>query len=137
MRRRRGCRRVCFKLALAPSGGSLCSADHAVTLGCSQAGVGILKVTYQKYLITEVFKLLLLGYLQQENLTSTCQTFILESSNLKEYAEHCTDEGFIPACLLSLFGKNLTTILNEYVAMKAKGTCKVLQGLPPIREVGI
>ncbi|OBS59286.1 hypothetical protein A6R68_09590 [Neotoma lepida] len=59
-------------------------------------------------------------YLQQENLTSTCQTFILESSNLKEYAEHCTDEGFIPACLLSLFGKNLTTILNEYVAMKAK-----------------
>jgi hypothetical protein len=38
--------------------------------------------------------------LQQENLTSTCQTFILESSNLKEYAEHCTDEGFIPACLL-------------------------------------
>ena len=41
-----------------------------------------------------------LGYLQQENLTSTCQTFILESSNLKEYAEHCTDEGFIPACLL-------------------------------------
>ncbi|XP_075822017.1 protein NPAT isoform X3 [Microtus pennsylvanicus] len=64
---------------------------------------------------------LVLGYLQQENLTSTCQTFILESSNLKEYAEHCTD-GFIPACLLSLFGKNLTTILNEYVAMKAKET---------------
>uniref|UniRef100_A0A8C6QZI1 Nuclear protein in the AT region n=1 Tax=Nannospalax galili TaxID=1026970 RepID=A0A8C6QZI1_NANGA len=62
------------------------------------------------------------SYLQQENLTSTCQTFILESSNLKEYAEHCTDEGFIPACLLSLFGKNLTTILNEYVAMKAKET---------------
>ncbi|XP_042538774.1 protein NPAT isoform X1 [Dipodomys spectabilis] len=65
---------------------------------------------------------LVLGYLQQENLTSTCQTFILESSNLKEYAEHCTDESFIPACLLSLFGKNLTTILNEYVAMKAKET---------------
>ncbi|KAK2495793.1 hypothetical protein MC885_002132 [Smutsia gigantea] len=65
---------------------------------------------------------LVLGYLQQENLISTCQTFILESSNLKEYAEHCTDEGFIPACLLSLFGKNLTTILNEYIAMKAKET---------------
>ncbi|XP_054988803.1 protein NPAT isoform X2 [Sorex araneus] len=65
---------------------------------------------------------LVLGYLQQENLTSTCQTFILESSNLKEYAEHCTDDGLIPACLLSLFGKNLTTILNEYVAMKAKET---------------
>ncbi|KAG8508004.1 Protein NPAT, partial [Galemys pyrenaicus] len=63
-------------------------------------------------------------YLQQENLTSTCQTFILESSNLKEYAEHCTDDGFIPACLLSLFGKNLTTILNEYIAMKAKETSK-------------
>ncbi|XP_054297507.1 protein NPAT isoform X4 [Pongo pygmaeus] len=62
------------------------------------------------------------GYLQQENLISTCQTFILESSDLKEYAEHCTDEGFIPACLLSLFGKNLTTILNEYVAMKTKET---------------
>uniref|UniRef100_A0A8B9XP33 Nuclear protein, coactivator of histone transcription n=1 Tax=Bos mutus grunniens TaxID=30521 RepID=A0A8B9XP33_BOSMU len=46
----------------------------------------------------------------------------MESSDLKEYAEHCTDEGFIPACLLSLFGKNLTTILNEYVAMKAKET---------------
>uniref|UniRef100_A0A8C4LT81 Nuclear protein, coactivator of histone transcription n=1 Tax=Equus asinus asinus TaxID=83772 RepID=A0A8C4LT81_EQUAS len=60
--------------------------------------------------------------LDHENLTSTCQTFILESSNLKEYAEHCTDEGFIPACLLSLFGNNLTTILNEYVAMKAKET---------------
>uniref|UniRef100_F6SGN7 Nuclear protein, coactivator of histone transcription n=1 Tax=Ornithorhynchus anatinus TaxID=9258 RepID=F6SGN7_ORNAN len=58
----------------------------------------------------------------QENLISTCQAFILESSDLKEYAEHCTDEGFIPACLLSLFGKNLTTILNEYVAMKAKET---------------
>lgn len=65
---------------------------------------------------------LVLGYLQQENLSSTCQTFILESSHLKEYAEHCTDEGFIPACLLSLFGKNLTTILNEYVAMKTKET---------------
>ncbi|KAM5246177.1 protein NPAT [Ctenodactylus gundi] len=65
---------------------------------------------------------LVLGYLQQENLTSTCQAFILESSDLKEYAEHCTDEGFIPACLLSLFGKNLTTILNEYVSMKAKET---------------
>ncbi|XP_008053487.1 protein NPAT [Carlito syrichta] len=65
---------------------------------------------------------LVLGYLQQENLTSTCQTFILESSDLKEYAEHCTDEDFIPASLLSLFGKNLTTILNEYVAMKTKET---------------
>uniref|UniRef100_A0A8D0EIL8 Nuclear protein, coactivator of histone transcription n=1 Tax=Strix occidentalis caurina TaxID=311401 RepID=A0A8D0EIL8_STROC len=43
-------------------------------------------------------------------------------SDLKEYAEHCTEDGFIPACLLSLCGKNLTTILNEYVAMKTKET---------------
>uniref|UniRef100_A0A6I8R452 Nuclear protein, ataxia-telangiectasia locus n=1 Tax=Xenopus tropicalis TaxID=8364 RepID=A0A6I8R452_XENTR len=64
---------------------------------------------------------LVLGYLQQEKLSSTCQSFILESPNLKEYAEHYTDEGSIPGCVLSLFGKNLTTILNEYIAMKAKG----------------
>uniref|UniRef100_A0A8C0VVI8 Protein NPAT n=1 Tax=Cyanistes caeruleus TaxID=156563 RepID=A0A8C0VVI8_CYACU len=63
-----------------------------------------------------------LGYLQQENLQATCHQFILESSDLKEYAEHCTEDGFIPACLLSLCGKNLTTILNEYVAMKTKET---------------
>ncbi|XP_064297321.1 protein NPAT isoform X2 [Phalacrocorax carbo] len=63
---------------------------------------------------------LVLGYLQQEKLLATCREFILESSDLKEYAEHCTEDGFIPACLLSLCGKNLTTILNEYVAMKTK-----------------
>ncbi|NWV07197.1 NPAT protein, partial [Ptilonorhynchus violaceus] len=62
------------------------------------------------------------GYLQQENLQATCHQFILESSDLKEYAEHCTEDGFIPACLLSLCGKNLTTILNEYVAMKTRET---------------
>uniref|UniRef100_A0A8C3RMM7 Nuclear protein, coactivator of histone transcription n=1 Tax=Chelydra serpentina TaxID=8475 RepID=A0A8C3RMM7_CHESE len=61
-------------------------------------------------------------YLQQEKLLATCREFILESSDLKEYAEHYTEEGFVPACLLSLFGKNLTTILNEYVAMKTKET---------------
>ncbi|OXB62858.1 hypothetical protein ASZ78_015402 [Callipepla squamata] len=65
---------------------------------------------------------LVLGYLQQEKLLATCREFILESSDLKEYAEHCTEDGFIPACLLSLCGKNLTTILNEYVAMKTKET---------------
>ncbi|XP_064027183.1 protein NPAT isoform X2 [Pogoniulus pusillus] len=65
---------------------------------------------------------LVLGYLQQEKLIATCREFILESSDLKEYAEHCTEDGFIPACLLSLCGKNLTTILNEYVAMKTKET---------------
>ncbi|XP_041438850.1 protein NPAT isoform X1 [Xenopus laevis] len=63
---------------------------------------------------------LVLGYLQQEKLSSTCRSFILESPNLREYAEHYTDEGSIPGCVLSLFGKNLTTILNEYIAMKAK-----------------
>ncbi|XP_058040991.1 protein NPAT isoform X3 [Ahaetulla prasina] len=65
---------------------------------------------------------LVLGYLQQEKLLATCRAFILESSDLKEYAEHCTGEGFVPACLLSLFGKNLITILNEYIAMKSKET---------------
>ncbi|XP_044140755.1 protein NPAT isoform X2 [Bufo gargarizans] len=63
---------------------------------------------------------LVLGYLQQEKLMSTCRSFIAESPNLKEYAEHHTEEGSIPGCLLSLFGKNLTTILNEYIAMKTK-----------------
>ncbi|KAM5181182.1 protein NPAT [Mantella aurantiaca] len=63
---------------------------------------------------------LVLGYLQQEKLPSTCRAFISESSHLKEYADHHTDDGAIPGCLLSLFGKNLTTILNEYITMKAK-----------------
>ncbi|XP_077154541.1 protein NPAT isoform X2 [Ranitomeya variabilis] len=63
---------------------------------------------------------LVLGYLQQEKLLSTCQSFVVESPNLKEYAEHHTEDGTIPGCLLSLFGKNLTTILNEYITMKAK-----------------
>nr|XP_023669572.1 protein NPAT isoform X1 [Paramormyrops kingsleyae] len=65
---------------------------------------------------------LVLGYLQQEGLSATSQAFILESPNLKEYAEHSTEDGAIPACVFSLFGKNLTTILNEYVAAKAKET---------------
>uniref|UniRef100_A0A8C6XA34 Nuclear protein, coactivator of histone transcription n=1 Tax=Naja naja TaxID=35670 RepID=A0A8C6XA34_NAJNA len=63
-----------------------------------------------------------LSYLQQEKLLATCRAFILESSDLKEYAEHCTGEGFVPACLLSLFGKNLIAILNEYIVMKSKET---------------
>lgn len=47
------------------------------------------------------------GYLQQEKLLATCREFILESSDLKEYAEHCTEDGFIPACLLvSLYLQN-------------------------------
>ncbi|XP_060743978.1 protein NPAT [Tachysurus vachellii] len=67
---------------------------------------------------------LVLGYLQQEGLSATSRAFILESPNLREYAEHSTEDGVIPACVFSLFGKNLTTILNEYVAAKAKETCQ-------------
>ncbi|XP_077340082.1 protein NPAT isoform X2 [Lithobates pipiens] len=63
---------------------------------------------------------LVLGYLQQEKLSSTCRAYIAESPHLKEYADHHTDDGAIPGCLLSLFGKSLTTILNEYITMKAK-----------------
>lgn len=39
------------------------------------------------------------GYLQQEGLSATSQAFILESPNLKEYAEHSTEDGAIPACV--------------------------------------
>ncbi|XP_076833468.1 protein NPAT [Brachyhypopomus gauderio] len=65
---------------------------------------------------------LVLGYLQQEGLAATGRAFIQESPNLREYAEHSTEDGSIPACVFSLFGKNLTTILNEYIAVKAKET---------------
>ncbi|XP_062872651.1 protein NPAT [Trichomycterus rosablanca] len=67
---------------------------------------------------------LVLGYLQQEGLSATSRAFIVESPNLREYAEHSTEDGTIPACVFSLFGKNLTTILNEYVAVKTKETCQ-------------
>ncbi|XP_070290262.1 protein NPAT [Salvelinus sp. IW2-2015] len=70
---------------------------------------------------------LVLGYMQQEGLCSTSQAFIRESPNLKEYAEHSSDDAAIPACVFSLFGKNLTTILNEYVAVKAKETIEETQ----------
>ncbi|KAK5904390.1 hypothetical protein CesoFtcFv8_005963 [Champsocephalus esox] len=63
---------------------------------------------------------LVLGYLQEEGLSSTFQSFIHESPNLKEYAEHSTEDGTIPACVFSLFGNGLTIILNEYVATKTK-----------------
>uniref|UniRef100_A0A672YD57 Uncharacterized protein n=1 Tax=Sphaeramia orbicularis TaxID=375764 RepID=A0A672YD57_9TELE len=66
---------------------------------------------------------LVLGYLQEEGLSATSQSFIHESSNLKEYAEHTTVDGTIPACVFSIFGKGLTTILNEYVAAKTKESC--------------
>lgn len=117
--------------------------------------------TKNKYIWNCVIHFRLLGYLQQEGLTATSRAFIYESPNLKEYAEHSSEDGVIPAfvfvcvkfmidntvviinqllacvrktCLLdnnfviivllqSLFGKNLITILNEYVAVKAKGEC--------------
>ncbi|KAG7226114.1 hypothetical protein INR49_018725 [Caranx melampygus] len=66
---------------------------------------------------------LVLGYLQEEGLTATSQAFIHESPNLKEYAEHTTADGTIPAC--SVFGKGLTTILNEYVAAKTKARSRI------------
>lgn len=66
---------------------------------------------------------LVLGYLQEEGLSATSQAFIHESPNLKEYAEHTTLDGTIPACVFSIFGKGLTTILNEYVAAKTKESC--------------
>ncbi|XP_039987129.1 protein NPAT [Xiphias gladius] len=66
---------------------------------------------------------LVLGYLQEEGLSATSQAFIHESPNLKEYAEHTTGDGTIPACVFSVFGKGLTTILNEYVAAKTKESC--------------
>ncbi|KAA0702035.1 Protein NPAT [Triplophysa tibetana] len=65
---------------------------------------------------------LVLGYLQQEGLSASSRAFIFESPNLKEYAEHSSEDGIIPACVFSLFGKNLITILNEYVAVKANDT---------------
>ncbi|XP_060902215.1 protein NPAT isoform X1 [Labrus mixtus] len=63
---------------------------------------------------------LVLGYLQDEGLSATSKAFINESPNLKEYADHTTEDGTIPACVFSVFGKGLTTILNEYVAAKTK-----------------
>ncbi|TSN39309.1 Protein NPAT [Bagarius yarrelli] len=42
---------------------------------------------------------LVLGYLQQEGLSATSRAFILESSNLREYAEHSSEDGVIPACV--------------------------------------
>ncbi|XP_061775289.1 protein NPAT isoform X2 [Nerophis ophidion] len=66
---------------------------------------------------------LVLGYLQEEGLSDTSLAFIQESPNLQEYAEHSMGDGAVPACVFSLFGKGLTTILNEYMAAKTKETC--------------
>ncbi|XP_056297181.1 protein NPAT-like [Pseudoliparis swirei] len=74
-------------------------------------------------LLPSVVARLVLGYLQEERLCATTQAFIHECPNLKEYAEHSTEDGAIPACVFSIFGKGLTTILNEYVAAKTKESC--------------
>ncbi|XP_077468131.1 protein NPAT isoform X2 [Stigmatopora argus] len=66
---------------------------------------------------------LILGYLQEEGLSATSLAFIQESPNLKEYKEHSMGDGALPACVFSVFGKGLTTILNEYIAVKTKETC--------------
>nr|XP_061797810.1 protein NPAT-like [Nerophis lumbriciformis] len=66
---------------------------------------------------------LVLGYLQEEGLSATSVAFIQESPNLKEYKEHSLGDGALPACVFSVFGKGLTTILNEYMAVKTKETC--------------
>ncbi|XP_061637718.1 protein NPAT isoform X2 [Phyllopteryx taeniolatus] len=66
---------------------------------------------------------LVLGYLQEEGLSATSKAFVQESPNLKEYAEHTMGDGALPACVFSVFGKGLTTILNEYIAAKTKETC--------------
>lgn len=39
------------------------------------------------------------GYLQEEGLSATSQAFIHESPNLKEYADHTTGDGAVPACV--------------------------------------
>ncbi|XP_077397722.1 protein NPAT [Festucalex cinctus] len=65
---------------------------------------------------------LVLGYLQEEGLSATSHAFIHESPNLKEYAEHTMGDGSLPACVFSVFGKGLITILNEYMAAKTKET---------------
>uniref|UniRef100_A0A8C9FID5 Nuclear protein, coactivator of histone transcription n=1 Tax=Pavo cristatus TaxID=9049 RepID=A0A8C9FID5_PAVCR len=66
-------------------------------------------------------------------LLATCREFILESSDLKEYAEHCTEDGFIPACLLvSLCLLNKTT--NEVPAMMSSLWKKLDYTLSQIRS---
>lgn len=51
------------------------------------------------HFVTDLLLSLNLGYLQQEGLTATSRAFIFESPNLKEYAEHSSEDGIIPACV--------------------------------------
>ncbi|KAJ8368813.1 hypothetical protein SKAU_G00088410 [Synaphobranchus kaupii] len=70
---------------------------------------------------------LVLGYLEQEGLCTTTQAFLLESPHLKEYASHRRNHGAISTCAFSLFGKNLTTILTEYVAATFTDTSQEIE----------
>ncbi|XP_061427909.1 nascent polypeptide-associated complex subunit alpha, muscle-specific form isoform X3 [Lethenteron reissneri] len=63
---------------------------------------------------------LVLGYLQQEQLAESCRVFVQESPHLREYALHSAGDVVSPVCVLSLFGRSLTSILEEYIAIKAK-----------------
>ena len=57
----------------------------------------------------------LLGYLQWEGLSSTSQIFINESPHLKEYAEHSTEDGAIPACVFVSRQLNYFEMMQQIV----------------------
>ncbi|XP_035241549.1 protein NPAT [Anguilla anguilla] len=78
---------------------------------------------------------LVLGYLQQEGLCATVQAFVLESPNLKEYSSHSRIHGPTSTCVFSLYGKNLSTILTEYVAKKATESCQEIE--VPARKISL
>ncbi|XP_078493408.1 uncharacterized protein LOC144748825 [Ciona intestinalis] len=62
---------------------------------------------------------LVLGYLAEENCSQTFNSFLHESSHLTEVAPYIT-EGISSSCLsiLNIGGKTLSTILDDYHAMK-------------------
>nr|XP_018671773.1 uncharacterized protein LOC101243014 isoform X2 [Ciona intestinalis] len=62
---------------------------------------------------------LVLGYLAEENCSQTFNSFLHESSHLTEVAPYIT-EGISSSCLsiLTIGGKTLSTILDDYHAMK-------------------
>lgn len=70
---------------------------------------------------------LLKGYLQEEGLSATSQAFIHESPSLKEYADHTTGDGTIPACMFvshqsaPLYAYNLFLFLRFFLSKCALG----------------
>lgn len=56
------------------------------------------------------------GYLQEEGLIVTSQTYIHESPNLKEYVEHTTADGIVPACV-SMHVLFFQFIINTYLVI--------------------